>query len=66
MKIVVIDRTTGLIGSEAMAILRQSGYEVVAASPKCGINTTTNEGPKAMAGAQAILNPIYLRERHVD
>src|SRR6516162_7559241 len=51
MKIVVIGGT-GLIGSKAVAILRQGGHEVVAASPKSGINTITGEGLKeAMAGA---------------
>jgi uncharacterized protein YbjT (DUF2867 family) len=50
MKIVVIGGT-GLIGSKTVAILRQDGHEVVAASPKSGINTITGEGLKeAMAG----------------
>jgi len=44
MKIVVIGGT-GLIGSKTVAILRQGGHEVVAASPKSGINTITGEGP---------------------
>ena len=35
MKIVVIGGT-GLIGSKTVAILRQGGHEVVAASPKSG------------------------------
>src|SRR5829696_1638361 len=53
MKIVVIGGT-GLIGSKTVAILRQGGHEVVAASPKSGINTITGEGLKeAIAGAQA-------------
>src|ERR1700736_1288569 len=52
MKIVVIGGT-GLIGSKTVAILRQGGHEVVAASPKSGINTITGEGLKeAMAGTQ--------------
>ena len=38
MKIVVIGGT-GLIGSKTVAILRQGGHEVVAASPKSGINS---------------------------
>ena len=38
MKIVVIGGT-GLIGSKSVAILRQGGHEVVAASPKSGVNT---------------------------
>src|SRR5437763_4302634 len=56
MKIVVIGGT-GLIGSEAVAILRQRGHEVVAASPKSGINTITGEGLKAaVAGAQVVID----------
>jgi uncharacterized protein YbjT (DUF2867 family) len=43
MNIVVIDGT-GLIGSKTAAILRQSGSEVVAASPKSAISTITGEG----------------------
>jgi glutamate dehydrogenase/leucine dehydrogenase len=45
MKIVVIGGT-GLIGSKTVAILRQGGHEVVAASPRSGINTITGEGLK--------------------
>src|SRR5450631_2276336 len=56
MKIVVIGGT-GLIGSKTVAILRQGGHEVVAASPKSGINTITGEGLKAaMAGAQVVVD----------
>ena len=56
MKIVVIGGT-GLIGSKTVAILRQGGHEVVAASPKSGINTITNERLKeAMAGAQVVID----------
>jgi uncharacterized protein YbjT (DUF2867 family) len=40
MKIVVIGGT-GLIGSKTVAILRQHGHEVVAASPNSGVNTIT-------------------------
>ena len=50
MKIVVIGGT-GLIGSKTVAILRQGGYEVLAASPNSGVNTITGEGLKeALAG----------------
>ena len=45
MKIVVIGGT-GLIGSKTAAILRQRENEVVAASPKMGVNTITGEGLK--------------------
>src|SRR5271157_565178 len=56
MKIVVIGGT-GLIGSKTVAILRQGGHEVVAASPKSGINTITGEGLKeAMDGAQVAID----------
>src|ERR1700745_2863334 len=56
MKIVVIGGT-GLIGSETVAILRQGGHEVVAASPKSGVNTITGEGLKeALAGAQVVID----------
>src|SRR5260370_11291771 len=52
MKIVVIGGT-GLIGSKTVAILRQGGHEVIAASPKNGVNSITGEGLKeAMAGAR--------------
>jgi uncharacterized protein YbjT (DUF2867 family) len=48
---------TGLIGSKTVAILREGGHEVVAASPKGGVNTVTGEGLKeAMAGAQAVID----------
>src|SRR6516165_3091632 len=56
MKIVVIGGT-GLIGSKTVAILRQGGHEVVAASPKSGVNTITGEGVKeAVAGAQVVID----------
>jgi uncharacterized protein YbjT (DUF2867 family) len=56
MKIVVIGGT-GLIGSKTVAILRQGGHEVVAASPKNGINTITGEGLKeAVTGAQVVID----------
>jgi uncharacterized protein YbjT (DUF2867 family) len=43
MKIVVIGGS-GLIGSKLVNILREHGYEAVAASPKSGVNTLTGEG----------------------
>ena len=56
MKIVVIGGT-GLIGSKTVAILRQGGHEVVAASPNTGVNSLTGEGLKeAMAGAQVVID----------
>ncbi|QOZ22870.1 SDR family oxidoreductase [Bradyrhizobium sp. CCBAU 51753] len=56
MKIVVIGGT-GLIGSKTVAILRERGHEVVAASSKSGINVITGEGLKeAMAGAAVVID----------
>src|SRR6201990_988920 len=56
MKIVVIGGT-GLIGAKTVAILRRGGHEVIAASPKSGINTITGEGLKeAMAGTQVVID----------
>ena len=56
MKIVVIGGT-GLIGSKLVALLRQRGQEVLAASPDTGVNTLTGEGlPKALAGAHVVVD----------
>jgi uncharacterized protein YbjT (DUF2867 family) len=56
MKIVVIGGT-GLIGSKTVAILRQGGHDVVAASPKSGTNSITGEGLKeAMAGTEVVID----------
>ncbi len=56
MKIVVIGGT-GLIGSKTVAILRQDGHKVVAASPQSGINTITGEGLKeAMVDATVVID----------
>src|SRR6185369_2484804 len=56
MKIVVIGGT-GLIGSKTVAILRQGGHEVVAASPQTGVNTITGEGlEQALAGTQVVID----------
>jgi uncharacterized protein YbjT (DUF2867 family) len=70
MKIVVIGGT-GLIGSKTVAILRQGGHEVVAASPQSGINSITGEGLKeAMAGAQVVIDlansPSFENEAVLD
>src|SRR5262249_36708765 len=47
----------GLIGSKTVAILRQGGHEVVAASPTTGVNSITGEGlTAAMAGAQVVID----------
>jgi uncharacterized protein YbjT (DUF2867 family) len=56
MKIVVIGGS-GLIGSKCVAILRQGGHELVATSPKSGVNSITGEGLKeAMAGTQVVID----------
>jgi uncharacterized protein YbjT (DUF2867 family) len=56
MKIVVIGGT-GLIGSKTVAILRQRGHQVDAASPQSGVNTLTGEGlDEALAGAQVVVD----------
>src|SRR5260370_18658819 len=56
MKIVVIG-VTGVTGWKAVAILRQGGHEVLAASPNSGVNTITGEGLKeALAGAQVVID----------
>jgi len=56
VKIIVIGGT-GRIGSKAVAILRQGGHEVVAASPKSGVDSITGEGLKeAVAGAQVVID----------
>jgi uncharacterized protein YbjT (DUF2867 family) len=56
MKIVVIGGT-GLIGTKLVNNLRQLGHEVVAASPRSGINTITGEGlADALTGAQVVVD----------
>ena len=56
MKIVVIGGS-GLIGKKLVNKLRESGHEVVAASPSSGINTVTRVGlAQALAGAQVVVD----------
>src|SRR4051794_32136880 len=56
MKIVVIGGS-GLIGRNLVARLRQSGNEVLAASPSSGVNTITGEGlAAALARAQVVVD----------
>lgn len=56
MKIVVIGGS-GLIGKKLVNNLRQLGHEVVAASPRSGVNTITGEGlAEALAGAQVVVD----------
>ncbi len=56
MKIVVIGGS-GLIGSNVVSRLRQKGHEVVAASPRSGVNTITGEGlPAALERAEVVVD----------
>ncbi|HEX7758780.1 MAG TPA: SDR family oxidoreductase [Caulobacteraceae bacterium] len=56
MKIVIIGGT-GLIGSKTAAILRHGDQEVVAASPKSGVNSITGEGLKeVMTGTRVVID----------
>src|SRR5579872_3191903 len=57
MRKIVVIGGTGLIGSKTVAVLRKGGHEVVAASPKSGVNTVTGEGlEEAMADAQVVID----------
>jgi uncharacterized protein YbjT (DUF2867 family) len=56
MKIVVIGGS-GLIGSKLVALLRERGHEVVAASLDSGVNTITREGlAEALEGADVVVD----------
>src|SRR5262245_19684762 len=56
MKIVVIGGS-GLIGSQTVRKLRDRGLEVVAASPRSGVNAVTGEGlDQALKGAQVVVD----------
>jgi uncharacterized protein YbjT (DUF2867 family) len=56
MKIVVIGGT-GLIGSKTVKILQQKGHDVLAASPKSGVNAVTGEGlAAALKGADVVVD----------
>lgn len=56
MKIVVFGGT-GLIGSKLVNDLRDLNNEVIAASPRAGINAVTGEGlSEALAGAQVVVD----------
>src|SRR6059036_2904312 len=56
MKIVVLGGT-GLIGSKVVNLLRDRGYEVIAASPSLGINSITGQGlTEALTGAQVVVD----------
>jgi uncharacterized protein YbjT (DUF2867 family) len=56
MKIVVIGGS-GLIGSKLCKRLADLGHQVLAASPKSGVNTITGEGlAQALSGAQVVVD----------
>src|SRR5262250_2586094 len=56
MKIVVIGGS-GLIGTKVVNRLRQKGHDVVAASPRSGVDTITGEGlAEALAGARVVVD----------
>jgi len=56
MKIVVIGGT-GLIGTKLVINLRHRGHDVLAASPKSGVNTFTGEGlAEALKGIQVVVD----------
>lgn len=56
MKIVVVGGS-GLIGSRSVALLREAGHDVFAASPSTGVNTLTGEGlAEALAGAEVVVD----------
>jgi uncharacterized protein YbjT (DUF2867 family) len=56
MKIVIIGGT-GLIGTKVVNNLRARSHDVMAASPKSGVNTFTGEGlAEALKGAQVVVD----------
>jgi uncharacterized protein YbjT (DUF2867 family) len=56
VKIVIIGGT-GLIGTKLASKLRQNGHEVIAASPRTGVNTITSEGlDNALSGAEIVVD----------
>jgi len=56
MKIVVIGGS-GLIGTRLVKDLGERGHDVLAASPRTGVNTITREGlPKALDGADVVVD----------
>jgi uncharacterized protein YbjT (DUF2867 family) len=70
MKIVVVGGT-GLIGSQVVALLRDSGHEAVAAAPTTGVDTLTGQGlAQALNGADVVVDvsnsPSFETEAALD
>ena len=56
MKIVVFGGS-GLIGTKLVKHLREGGNEVVAASPRSGVDAITGQGlAQALSGAQVVVD----------
>jgi uncharacterized protein YbjT (DUF2867 family) len=56
MKIVIIGGS-GRVGSKLVPILRDSGHQALAASPKSGVNTLTGDGlAEALDGASVVVD----------
>jgi uncharacterized protein YbjT (DUF2867 family) len=54
---VVVIGGTGLIGSKVTSKLEAEGHEVIAASPKTGVNTLTKEGlAEVLAGTEVVVD----------
>lgn len=48
---------SGLIGSQVISKLAESGHEAVSASPRSGVDTITGEGlAEALAGADTVVD----------
>lgn len=57
LKKVVVIGGTGLIGSKAVKLLQDAGYEAIVASSRNGINAYTGEGlAEALKGADAVID----------
>ncbi|PAZ09499.1 LysR family transcriptional regulator [Streptomyces sp. SA15] len=70
MKIVVVGGT-GLIGSQVVALVRDSGHEVVAAAPSTGVDTLTGQGlAETLEGADVVVDvsnsPSFETEAALD
>ncbi|GCB47507.1 SDR family oxidoreductase [Streptomyces sp. NL15-2K] len=70
MKIVVVGGT-GLIGSQVVALVRDSGHEAVAAAPSTGVDTLTGQGlAPALKGADVVVDvsnsPSFETEAALD